>query len=364
MSDFEKRLDHLREEARRTGLVASPGIHAAGGPIPHSAMRPQTTAQPGYYGLPFLKEPVWEWMIAVYFFVGGLAGMSGLIAAAALIKTQWELARTAMWAAGIGAVLSPVLLTWDLGRPLRFVYMLRVFKYQSPMSMGSWILTAFGAFSVPGLVFTELYWNSVLSGGPASVIHVLAVCCIIGAGLIGTLLATYTGALLAVTAIPVWNLHRMLLPFHFGIAGLGSASAILELAGFRLRPLVLIGYFAAGAQLLVFSTLELRRHGASDRPLHEGASGWVLRAGEVLEGPLAIVLRLLGLTPFAAGAFALGALVSRFGWLAAGRSSAKDPESVLHSEAGTRPLAQARMPWLLQPAVASGLSAPGKGRDA
>ena len=363
MADFETRLDNLREEARRTGTVREAGLHAVGGPMPDTTA-PNTAAQPGYYGLPFLKEPVWEWMIAAYFFIGGLAGMSALIGSAALIKSQWELARAAMWAAAMGALVSPVLLTWDLGRPWRFVYMLRVFKYQSPMSLGSWILTGFGAFAVPGLIFTELYWRSLQTGGTAPILHIFATYHIIGAGLCGIFLATYTGALLAVTAIPAWNLHRILLPFHFGIAGLGSAAAVLELAGFHLRQMVFIAYFSSIVQLLVFLTLELRRHGPADRALHEGSSGWVLRAGEVLEGPLALLLRLLGLAPFAAGAFALGALITRFGWLAAGRQSAKDPESVLASQAGDRPLAQARKPWLMQPTVASGLSAPGKGRSA
>ena len=103
-------------------------------------------------------------MIVVYFFVGGLAGMSGLIAASALIKSDWDLARADMWAAGIGALISLVLLTWDLGRPLRFIYMLQVFEYQSPMSLGSCVLTGFGAFAVPGLAFTESYWSPTGKG--------------------------------------------------------------------------------------------------------------------------------------------------------------------------------------------------------
>src|SRR4051812_7302380 len=97
MADFEKRLDELKEQARRSGTVPHGGVHAAGGPMPPQASGHPPSPSPGYYGLPFLKPPVWKWMIAAYFFIGGTAGMSGLIASAALIKSNWELVRAAMW---------------------------------------------------------------------------------------------------------------------------------------------------------------------------------------------------------------------------------------------------------------------------
>jgi formate-dependent nitrite reductase membrane component NrfD len=307
----------------------------------------------GYYGLPFLKPPVWKWMIAVYFFIGGLAGMSGLIAVAALMKGQYQMVRVAMWSAGMGGILSPVLLTWDLGRPTRFLNMLRVFKYQSPMSVGSWIVSAFGACAVPGLGFVEWHWQNMQGGQLTPAVQIIAAILVIGSGMAGIFLATYTGALIAVTAVPAWNLHRVLLPFHFGMAGLGSASAMVELAGFRQPALNVIGLFAASAQVLVMLYLELRKHGAADRALHEGKSGWVLRIGEALEGPLALALRAAGLVPEAAIAFLLGALISRFGWLSAGTACANDPEAVLASQCGDKRLAESRFPHALEPATAS-----------
>lgn len=360
---FEKRLDQLREEARQKGCVTAGGVKPVGGPIPVQApaSRPVRShagaekgmAGVGYYGLPFLKPPVWKWMIAVYFFVGGLAGMSGLIACAALLKAQFDMARMAMWSAAIGGILSPILLTWDLGRPLRFINMLRVFKYQSPMSVGSWIVSTFGFCAVVGLGLTEWHWRNLQSGAALPVVHVISTIFIIGSGLAGIFLATYTGALIAVTAVPAWNLHRVLLPFHFGMAGLGSASAFLELTGFRQPALQAIGFFAASAQVLVMLWLELRKHGAADRALHEGKSGWILRAGEALEGPLALAFRAAGLVPMAAGAFLLGALLSRFGWLSAGTASAHDPEALLASQSGEKRLAETRVPFSLEPAIAS-----------
>jgi hypothetical protein len=131
----ESRLETLREDAWQRGAVTGHGVNVAGGPIPR---------KPGYYGQPVVRPPVWTWEIPMYFFVGGLGGMSAVIALGALLFHQFDVARAAMWAAAIASVLSPVLLILDLGRPRLFINMLRVFKPQSAMSMGAWILTAFG----------------------------------------------------------------------------------------------------------------------------------------------------------------------------------------------------------------------------
>lgn len=325
----EARIDQLRDQARRTGRVEAAGVRAAGGPMPFAG----TGA--GYYGLPVLKPPVWKWMIPVYFFTGGLAGMSALIAAAALLRQDLPMARAAMGVAAVGAVVSPILLIWDLGRPRLFFNMLRVFKPQSPMSVGSWLLFAFGAAAIPGAVLVEWSVRQLAAGHVPPAIHALAVAAVVFAAAFGALLACYTGALVAATAIPAWHLHRVMLPFTFGVAGLGSAAGMLELLGFRTPPLAAIGYAAAGAELLVMLSLEVRRHGAIDRALRHGGAGWTLRTGELLEGPWALLLRAVGLPAAAAAVFLAGALVSRFGWVAAGRRSAEDPEAVF-AEQGQR----------------------------
>src|SRR5207253_7463367 len=115
----EKRLEDLRERAWKDGIVPGNGVDVAGGPIPR---------KPGYYGEPVVKPPVWTWEVPLYFFVGGLGGMSAVMALAAAIFHHADIARTAMWTAAIaGAVLSPMLLIMDLGRPHLFLNMLRVF---------------------------------------------------------------------------------------------------------------------------------------------------------------------------------------------------------------------------------------------
>jgi hypothetical protein len=319
----EQRFDQLREQAWKDGLVAGRGVDVAGGPIPR---------KPGYYGQPVVKPPVWTWEIPVYFFVGGLAGMSAVIALAAAIFHHVNVARAAMWVAAIGVGLSPILLILDLGRPHLFINMLRVFKPQSPMSMGVWILTAFGACAVLGLIALELHVLHTFTGAMDQFFRIAAGLLIFASASFGMLLATYTGVLIGATAIPAWFLHRVRLPIHSGVAGLGSAAALLELLGHRIAPLNAIGFFAAAVESVLLIWLTFDKHGAADRAIHEHSSGWLVRIGETLTGPLALLLRFFGLIPFAAISFLIGALVSRFGWLAVGKVSGADPESVFAAE--------------------------------
>jgi len=319
----EQRLEQLREQAWDKGIVAGRGVDVTGGPIPRRS---------GYYGQPVVKPPVWTWEIPIYFFIGGFAGMAAVIAFAGLIFHEIDLARTAMSLATIGAVLSPILLTIDLGRPRLFLNMLRVFKYKSPMSVGAWIVFAFGACVIPGLIALELGNRYSFGGGTDQFLKIFAHLLVIGSAFWGVLLATYTGVLLGVTAIPAWFLHRVLLPIHFGSAGLGSATALLELLGHRVAPLSALGFLAAAIETALWIWLEIDKHGAADRALHRGLPGWLIRGSEFLSGPLALILRLTNLVPLAAIAFLLGAFISRFGWIEAGKVCGRDPEAVFASQ--------------------------------
>src|SRR5437667_5509915 len=258
--------------------------------------------------------------------------MSAVIALAAAIFHHLDVGRAAMWAAAIGAILSPILLIMDLGRPHLFINLLRVFKPQSAMSMGVWILTAIGACVVPGLSALELHAHQIFPGAFDQSLRIAAEILIFGSAMFGMLLGTYTGVLIGATAIPAWFLHHQLLPIHFGTAGLGSAAALLELLGHRIAPLNATGFFAAAVESALLIWLSLDKHGVADRAIHEHRSGWLIRIGETLNGPLALVLRLFGLIPLAAISFLVGALVSRFGWIAVGKISGRDPESVFASQ--------------------------------
>jgi hypothetical protein len=130
----ESRLLELRRQAQCRGRVDGLGVRPAGAPFP------QASPETGYYGIHMLKQPQWTWQVPLYFFVGGAAGSAAVIGSLAdVVGDEYELARHARWLALGGAMLSGGLLIWDLGRPSRFLNMLRVFKPQSPMSMGAWI---------------------------------------------------------------------------------------------------------------------------------------------------------------------------------------------------------------------------------
>src|SRR3954470_23495671 len=198
------RLDEIRTQAA-LGQVDANGIRPSGSPMPET---------PSYYGLPIVKPPVWTWEIPLYFFAGGAAGASSVIAIAAqLTGASPSLVRDARWIAAIGAAASGPLLVLDLGRPERFLNMLRVFKPQSPMSVGAWTLTVFGAASA-GAVIAELLRMKRLGDAAAFV-----------AALSGLVMATYTGVLIGATAIPVWAKHASTLPIHFGASALASGTA-------------------------------------------------------------------------------------------------------------------------------------------
>ena len=290
------------------------------------AIMPAATAATGYYGLPLLKKPVWTWEVPLYFFVGGAAGVSSVIAAAA----EWTdgdstLVRDAQWIAAAGGAMSAALLTADLGRPERFVNMLRVFKPQSAMSVGSWTLTAFSTLSSAS-AFAAAMDRRLGGGTPVRVIHRIAAP---PAALLGTVMSTYTGVLIGATAIPVWNTNVRLLPLHFGTSGVASAVAALELMGHDDEALNMLATMAAAIETATGVIVELRR-GADTSPLRDGASGALTRVGGILSGPVPLLCRALGFRRpefrRAACVSALaGSLITRLAWIAAGRASADDP---------------------------------------
>jgi formate-dependent nitrite reductase membrane component NrfD len=146
------------------------------------------------------------------------------------------------------------------------------------------------------------------------------------------LFASYTGVLMGATAIPVWSQNRELLPGHFLASGLGGASAIVELFGFLIPATQIMGFVASGIETLIGFSIEARRRSV-DAPLHRGRSGWTLRIAGVLEGPVAFFLRFfLGSSHngryAAAICFLVGAVMTRYAWIWAGRASALDPQTL------------------------------------
>jgi formate-dependent nitrite reductase membrane component NrfD len=263
-----------------------------------------------------LKPPVWTWEVPAYFFAGGVAGLSAVIAlVASLTGSDAGTVTAARWAAAIGAAVSPLLLISDLGRPSRFVYMLRVFKPTSAMSVGAWTLVLFS-----GATFSALALSLLLPSGTATRVVVTAFDVIAAAS--GLVLATYTGVLLGATVIPVWARHHRLLPFEFGISSLGAAASVIELAGGFTAPLHRVALAAAAVKAALW-LIGAARGIAIVEP---GRRNLIARAAW-LSGPIALGLRLVGSTwvpirGVAAIAAIAGALLLRFGWLDAGRTGA------------------------------------------
>lgn len=324
-ADREARLLEIRKRAEEFGKVTEKGVIPAGAPFPIAS--PST----GYYGIPLLKQPQWTPEIPVYFFVGGAAGASAVIGAMAnLTGRDKKIAHDARFVAAAGAAISGALLIADLGRPSRFLNMLRMFKPQSPMSMGTWVLTGFGTFSGAAAVAQIL--ADRFDFGPFRIIGTVAEGF---SALFGLPFSNYTGVLIGATAIPVWNHNVRTLPFHFGMSGMNAGVSVLELLGNDTSPaLNRIGMISAAAETYEGVELERMRDKVVNEPLQHGVSGWITRAGGLLSGPVPLVLRVAAeamgvrrsrqIRRAAAVSSIAGSLLTRIGWIRAGHASAKD----------------------------------------
>ena len=277
-----------------------------------------------YYGLPLLKEAVWKWPIPVYLYVGGLAGGSAALGAAAMLRKNLSpLVRKVRWIAACGALASTALLVQDLGVRGRFIYMLRVFNPRSPMSVGSWILTAFGAAA--GLSFLP-------GSGAAGVV----------AGVLGLPLSGYTGVLLGNTAVPLWQESNVALPPLFCASAAASAASALEMLDLGRREDRVVRRLAVAgklAELAADVALEKTVSGVErvGRPLHQSLSGALWKLAKVATAA-SLAISLARRKPrslrFVAGLLGTaGALATRFALFHGGKASARDPHAVFAQQA-------------------------------
>jgi hypothetical protein len=277
-------------------------------------------AYQSYYGRPIIKEPVWKPQVPVYFFVGGIVGGSAVLSLAARLTGRERLARTSLAIGAAGELLCPPLLVTDLGRPERFLNMLRVFKPTSPMSVGSWILVASGSSTATAAACEAL---GILP-------RVKAAAEVAAAGA-GAGLALYTATLISDTAVPVWHEARRELPFVFASSAAASAgaAATLFLPPREAKPARRIAILGAVAGEVVARRME-QRLGFAGEPYRKGEAGRFRRlaTGAVTGGATLLAVRGRRSRAAAAAGSALvlgGELALRWSIFKAGFQSARDP---------------------------------------
>jgi hypothetical protein len=281
-------------------------------------------AEPGfgsYYGRPIIKAPIWEVAVPWYFFLGGLAGASAALGLGARVVGNERLARNATFAGAAAIGVSPILLTADLGRPERFYNMFRLIKVTSPLSVGTWILSGCG---------TAL---GIAAGCEAlGILPRVKLAAQTVAGLLGLPLTTYTAALVANTAVPVWHEARRELPFVFAGSAAASAGAAVAITTQPGQAAAARRLAVAGALLELAATkaMETRLGELVGEPYRQGAAGRFTRLAKGCSGAGATIVALAGRrrTASAVGSALLlaGSLFERLAVYRAGSQSAADPK--------------------------------------
>jgi formate-dependent nitrite reductase membrane component NrfD len=300
-------------------------------------------AEPTYYDRPAIKEPTWVWAVPAYFYAGGAAGAAavlGAVAQAADREGLHELVKRCRWVAALGDAVGVALLIEDLGRPDRFLNMLRVFRPSSPMNVGSWVLSASSTLAAGSALLADADGALGAAGDTAG----------LGAGVAGLPLAGYTAVLISNTAVPVWQATRRSLPLLFVSSAVASAASLLEFTRLTEREARIVHrYGLAGKAAELASTVAVERDAGVvervGRPLYEGLSGTLWRAAKALTGAsLALSVlpgkarwkRRLGAVLGTAGAISL-----RFAVFHAGKASTRDPRATFQQQRAGRGAAEA-----------------------
>jgi formate-dependent nitrite reductase membrane component NrfD len=286
--------------------------------------------EPTYYDRPVLKEPVWIWAVPLYLFVGGAAG-SAMVLGAAAQPFDHLLAHRCHWIGALGGGLGTALLIADLGRPERFLFMLRVFRPTSPMSIGSWLLATAAPFSMGA---------AILFDAPVG-FRRLKEFLGYSAGVLGIPLTGYTAVLLANTAVPLWQQTRRSLPWLFIGSGMFSMAAFFQFFNLaRPQQDAIVRFGLAGGLMELAAARrfnsELARVPHLRKPLEDSIAGALWKASRVLTAA-GLALSFLPGRPrgwrITAGALGtLGGLALRFAIFHAGRCSTSDPRATFRQQ--------------------------------
>ncbi len=289
---------------------------------------------PTYYERPMLHAPVWEWAIPTYYYVGGLTGAALVLSAAAQLangKRTQALIRRCHWIGAAGTSISGALLVYDLGVPSRFFNMLRVFRPTSPMNMGAWILSGATGSAFGGLLFRG---RGGLFGTLGEISGYLA-------GIFGAGLATYTGVLVANSAIPIWQESRRVLPILFGASAMSSVGAFFEIFHENAEERRITNIFGAAGQSAEIVAAVLMEKQASavprvGRPFKKGLSGFLWRSAAVLTAATMVTAVLPGRSRGKRLAVAtlgtLGSALMRMSIEKLGAASARDARASFHQQ--------------------------------
>jgi formate-dependent nitrite reductase membrane component NrfD len=285
-----------------------------------------------YYGRSVVKPSPWELDIPAYLFLGGLAAGSSLLGAGADLSDRPVLRRAGRLGALAAISLSLVALVRDLGRPSRFLNMMRVLKPTSPMSVGTWILTAYGPGAAVAGAAEAARLLPINLGLIGRLLDVAARPAGLAAAGVAPAVASYTGVLLSDTATPAWHDAHRELPFLFvssaaaASGGFGMLTAPLDEAG----PARRMAVGGALAELAIEHRME-RSMGLSAETLHTGTAGTLMKASKALTLGGALGAAFLGgrsrtAAAISGAALMAGSACTRFGVFEAGQHSAKDPK--------------------------------------
>ena len=302
----------------------------------HGRTEPITTPRPdpsSYYGRPVLKPPAWDWRIPAYLFAGGLSAGATVLAAGADLTGRPASCRQGRLAAAAALGASTYLLVSDLGRPERFHHMVRLAKPTSPMSVGTWILAAYG----PGIGLAAAAealparWSGSRAGRALTRTARPAA---LSSAVLAPALASYTAVLLSQTAVPAWNAAYPYLPFVFTGSAAASSGGLIMVAA----PVAEAGpartFAAAGAVAeLVASRVMEPRLGLVGEAYASGTPHKLRRWSEYLTAAGlvgALAARRSRVAAVASGlALMAGSVLQRFGVFEAGVESTRDPRYVV-----------------------------------
>lgn len=344
--DIDRGIATLTGEASHQ-LAAVPETHIQGMARTWEAVPGPEYDDPTYYERPMLKAPVWKPYIPLYYFVGGTAGASLALGAAAQLEGARDLdrlIRRCHWTGIIASSIGGALLVADLGRPSRFLYMLRVFRPSSPMNVGAWVLAV-----APSAAVTA----GLLARRSTGLLHWLGETAGYTSGVFGLALATYTGVLVAGSAIPVWQASRRVLPVLFGASAAASAGAVLDTMcedPRERRITYLFGLGGRAAELVAGYGMERAASEvpAVGVPLKRGVSGLLWRGATALTAASIVATLWAGGNRrgrVVASALAMaGSLAMRFAVHEAGHASARNPRASFHQQRSGRGAAELAAP--------------------